>query len=138
MNFKLVLEIIIAAMISTSIAAADSPAMLAFYEISADVNGNRSLVRTSKPVEFGTPINHEFGEYQLSLVFEPAESDQFTLAATLNSISPSSSTLNYTMLRESFSGLISTADTFGQSEFTIEEDEISISIVLRLSQTAQE
>lgn len=121
-------------MISTSSAAAEPATMLAFYEISADVNGNRSLVRTSKPVKFGAPIEHEFGEYQLSFVFEAAESDQFTLAATLNSISPASSALKYTMLTESFSGQISTKDAFAQSAFTIEQDEISISIVLRLSE----
>jgi hypothetical protein len=37
------------------------------------------------------------------------------------------------MLSESLVGKISTPRSFGQSEFTIEEGEISISIVLRLS-----
>lgn len=133
MNFKFVMKIVLAAIFSTSSVAAEPATMLAFYEISADVNGNRSLVRTSKPVEFGVPIKHKFGEYQLSFVFELAESDQFTLAATLNSISPASSALKYTMLTESFSGQISTKDAFAQSAFTIEQDDISISIALRLS-----
>lgn len=132
MDIKLALKIFLAAIISTSSAAAEPATFLTFYEISADVNGNRSLVRTSKPVEFGTPLEHDFGEYQLSLVFDLSESDQFTLVAALNSITPLSGALNYTILTESFSGQISTAEAFAQSEFTIEQDEISISIVLRL------
>ena len=68
---------------------------------------------------------------------EPVESDKFTLAASLNAISPTSNTVVYTMLSESFEGQISTPTVFGQSEYTIEENEISISIVLRLSQVEQ-
>jgi len=121
-------------MISTSVAAAtDSTAMLAFYEISAEVNGSSSLIRTSKPIEFGKPVTHEFGEYQLSMLFEPTESEKFTLAVSLNAIAPSTNAIVTTMLSESFIGKISTPGSFGQSEFTIEEGEISISIVLRLS-----
>jgi len=103
-------------MISTSIAAApDSTTMLAFYEISAEVNGSSSLIRTSKSIEFGKPITHEFGEYQLSILFKPTETGEFTLAASLNPIAPSTNAIVATMLSESFIG------------------EISISIVLRLS-----
>jgi hypothetical protein len=133
MRFKLVLKALFIAMVSTSVSAStDSTAMLAFYEISAEVNGSSSQIRTSKPIEFGKPITHEFGEYQLSMLFEPAESDEFTLAASLNAIVPSTNAIVYTMLSESFVGKISTPRSFGQSEFTIEEGEISISIVLRL------
>ncbi|MFT7471711.1 MAG: hypothetical protein ACI8XU_001607 [Kiritimatiellia bacterium] len=65
-------------------------------------------IRTSKPIEFGKPITHEFGEYQLSMLFEPAQSDEFTLAASLNAIAPSTNAIVYTMLSESFIGKIST------------------------------
>lgn len=137
MIIDFVLKTIIIAMLSTSFAAADTTAMLAFYEIDAEVNGNRSLIRTSKPVEFGMPITHEFGEYQIAMLIEPAASKHFTLEASLNSISPSTNTIIYTMLSESFSGKISTSKAFGQSEYTIQENGISISIVLRLSQIEQ-
>lgn len=134
MRFKLVLKALFIGMISTSVAAAtDSTAMLAFYEISAEVNGSSSLIRTSKPIEFGKPVTHEFGEYQLSMLFVLAQLDEFTLEASLNAIAPSTNEIVYTMLSESFIGKISTPESFGQSEFTIEEGEISISIVLRLS-----
>ena len=135
MKIQLVLRALFIAMISTSVAAAtDSTAMLAFYEISAKVNGSSSLIRTSKPIEFGKPITHEFGEYQLAMLFEPTELEDFTLAASLNAITPSTNAIIYTMLSESFIGKISTPESFSQSEFTIDEGEISISIVLRLSQ----
>ena len=134
MRFELLLKALFIGMISTSAAAAtDSTAMLAFYEISAEVNWSSSQVRTSKPIEFGKPLTHEFGEYQLSMLFEPTEADEFTLAASLNAIALSTNAIVYTMLSESLVGKISTPRSFGQSEFTIEEGEISISIVLRLS-----
>lgn len=135
MNRQLALTSFITVLISTfSASAVDAAAMLAFYEIKAEVNGNSSVIRTSKPVEFGTAITHEFGEYQLSMLFELAEADQFTLTASLNSIAPSTNSIIYTVLSESFSGQISTAQNFGQSAYTIEENEISISITLSLSQ----
>ena len=47
-------------MIFTSAATTnDSTAMRAFYE----VNGSSCLIRTSKPIEFGKPITHDFGKY---------------------------------------------------------------------------
>ena len=67
------------------------------------------------------------------MLFEPTEADEFTLAASLNPIAPSTNAIVATMLSESLVGKISTPRPFGQSEFTIEEGEISISIVLRLS-----
>lgn len=84
-------------------------------------------------VVLGKENNYEFGEYQLSMLFEPTEADEFTLAASLNAIALSTNAIVYTMLSESLVGKISTPRSFGQSEFTIEEGEISISIVLRLS-----
>ncbi len=108
--------------------------LLAFYEVSAEVNGNSTVVRTSKPVEFGVPVTHEFGEYQIHMVFEPAEEKQFTVAASLNSIRPSTNELVYTMFSDSFEGQISSSQQFGQSTFTIEEGNINVSIVLRLTE----
>ena len=134
MRFKLVLKALFIAMVSTSVSGAtDSTAMLALYEISAEVNASSSQIWTSTPIEFGKPITYEFGEYQLSMLFEPTEADEFTLAASLNAIALSTNAIVYTMLSESLVGKISTPRSFGQSEFTIEEGEISISIVLRLS-----
>lgn len=113
--------------------AASNETLRVFYEISAEVEGNSSLIRTSKNVAFGTPVNHEFGEYQLSLLFEPGEPEHYTLKTSLNAISPTTKSIVYTMLSESFSGRISSQSDFSQSEFTIEESGINISIVLRLS-----
>ena len=67
------------------------------------------------------------------MLFEPTEADEFTLAASFNAIALSTNAIVYMMLSESLVGKISTPRSFGQSEFTIEEGEISISIVLRLS-----
>ena len=125
--------ILMVATMPLSIEAAPLERMLAFYEIKAEVQGNSSVARTSKPVEFGTPISHEFGEYQLSMLFSPAETDNFTLEASLNSIVPSTKAIVYTMLSESFTGQISSPGKFSQSEFTLNENGVSISIVIRLS-----
>jgi len=63
------------------------------------------------------------------MLFEPMEIDEFTLVASLNyGIIPFTNAIMYTLLPE-----ISTTRSFGQSDFTIEEGEISVSVVLRLS-----
>ena len=108
--------------------------LLAFYEISAEVNGSSSVIRTSKPIEFGTPVTHEFGEYQIHMVFAPAEEKQFTVATSLNAIRPTNNEVVYTLVSDVFEGKISTQQEFGQSSLTIEEEPVSISIVLRLSE----
>ena len=63
------------------------------------------------------------------MLFEPMEIDEFTLVASLNYvIIPFTNAIMYTLLPE-----ISTPRSFGQSDFTIKEGEISVSVVLRLS-----
>lgn len=113
--------------------ANSAPEVLAYYEITAEVEGNSTVIRTSKPVEFGTPITHEFGEYQIHMVFEPSEASDFILTFSLNAITPTTNALVYTMLSDSFQGQINSGRISGQSAFTIAEGEIDISIVLRLT-----
>lgn len=113
-------------------ASAQDQSLQVFYEIKAAVDGNTNVARTSKRVEFGTAMTHEFGEYQLSLLFEAAEPQHYVLTATLNSIVPSSKQLNFTILSEKFEGRISTPQEFSQSEFSIKEGVVDLSIVLRL------
>lgn len=105
----------------------------AFYGIEANVGLHSSVIRTSSVITFGTAINHQFGEYQLSLLFEADETEQYTLVVSLNLHSQGSSIIGTTILRDVFTGRVSTRDDVSQSVFTIDEENLDISIAVRLS-----
>lgn len=109
----------------------------AYYEIKAEfASGNSSSARTSTTVVFGTPIIHEFGDYQLSLLFEPNQDEpgQYSLEISLKFVPRARNSISSTVVSRSFAGRISNQLDFSQSEFTIDEAGTNLSIVIRLSE----
>ena len=135
---RIILASIFTLMLISHAGLAADDNLRAYYEYKIEVAGNISTSRTSSKVVFGTPVKHEFGKYQLSLLFEPTEegAGEYMLEISLNLL-PLSATQNIigqSIVTSSFTGRVATQSDFSQSEFNIDEGGVSLSLVIRLSE----